>query len=49
VVFRNNSPQYTAISSCQCWFSSTVPLHWCCLPKIRVCRHNLRNCRSRYT
>jgi hypothetical protein len=29
--------------------SPIVPLRWCCLPMIRVCLHNLRNCRSRYT
>jgi hypothetical protein len=34
---------------CQCRFSPTVPLRWWRLPMIRECRHNLRNCRSRYT
>jgi hypothetical protein len=28
---------------------ATVPLLWCCLPMIHVCRHNLRKRRSRYT
>jgi hypothetical protein len=49
VIFRNNLSQCTTTSFCQCLLSSTVPLRWCCLPMIRVCRHNLRNCRSRYT
>jgi hypothetical protein len=49
VIFRNNPSLCTTISFCQCWFSSTVPLPWYCLPMIRVCRHNLRNCRSRDT
>jgi hypothetical protein len=31
---------------CQCWFSTIIPLRWC-LPTIRACRRNLRNCRSR--
>jgi hypothetical protein len=37
------------ISFCHCWFSLTVSLRCCCLPMIRVCRHNLRNCPSRCT
>jgi hypothetical protein len=48
MISRNNPSQCTTISFCQCWFSPTVPLRWCYLPMIRVCRHNLRNCRSRY-
>jgi hypothetical protein len=48
VIFRNN-PQCTTISLCQCWVWPIVPLRWCCLPMIRVCWRNLRNCRSRYT
>jgi hypothetical protein len=47
VIFRNNPSECTIISFDQYWFSPTVPLRWCCLPTIRVCRHNLRNCRSR--
>jgi hypothetical protein len=49
VIFRNNSSQCTTIYLCHCWFSHTVSLRWFCLPMIRVCRHNLRNCRYRYT
>jgi hypothetical protein len=46
VIFRNIPSQCTAISFCQCWILPTVPLCWCCLPMIHVCRLNLRNCRS---
>jgi hypothetical protein len=47
VIFRNSPSQCTTISFCQCWFSPTIPLRWCCLPMIHVCRHNLRNCCAR--
>jgi hypothetical protein len=49
MIFRNNPSQCSTIAFCQCWISPTVPLRWCCLPMIRVCRHKLRNCRPRYT
>jgi hypothetical protein len=48
VIFGNNPPS-TAIFFCHCWFSPTVLLRWCCLTVSRACRHNLGNCRSRYT
>jgi hypothetical protein len=48
VIFPNNPSQRTTISFCQCWFSYTVPLRSWCLPMIPVCRHKLRNYRSRY-
>jgi hypothetical protein len=38
---RNSPPQCTTISFCQCWFSATVPLRWCCFPMICLRRHNL--------
>jgi hypothetical protein len=38
---RNNPSQCTTISL-SCRISPTVPLRWCCLPMIRVCRHKLR-------
>jgi hypothetical protein len=43
-----SSSQYTTIHFCQCLISPTVALRWCCRPMTRVCRHNLRNCHSRY-
>jgi hypothetical protein len=48
VIFRNNPSQCKTMCSCQFRFSLTVSLRWC-LPMSRVCRHNLRNCRSPYT
>jgi hypothetical protein len=44
VIFRNN----TMISFCRRSFSLIISLSTCCLPIIRICWHNLRNCHSRY-
>jgi hypothetical protein len=49
VLWFFENPQNTTISLCHYWFSPTFPLCRCCLSMIRVCRHNLRNCRSPYT
>jgi hypothetical protein len=46
VIIRNNPSHCRTISFCHRWLSPTVPPRWCCLPRIRVCRPNLRNCRS---
>jgi hypothetical protein len=41
LIFRNNPPQCTTITFCQCWFSRPVTLRWCCLPMFHACRRNL--------
>jgi hypothetical protein len=46
VIFRSSPSQCATVSFCRCWFSPTVSPR---LPTIRVCRHNLRKSRSRYT
>jgi hypothetical protein len=48
VIFRNIPSQCTMISFCQCWFLPAVPLCWCCLPIICVCRHVCRSGHSQY-